>query len=179
MHRASLLSLLTLISAPLASMALTNITVDDTLGNSEQNLQIVYQPEGAWSPGQACADCEAHVDTSKVLDGTWHDVTYLADNPPAIPLSANLTFNGVAIYVYCIVTRSPTNPFGNSDMTFYLDGEPVGVFQQMPNEDPSYEYSVPVYVNTSISAGNHTFALVNGRKGGLTALALLDYIIVS
>ncbi|TFK83223.1 hypothetical protein K466DRAFT_498881, partial [Polyporus arcularius HHB13444] len=159
--------------------SLVNVTVDDTFGNSEENLQITYQPDGSWSQGVDCTNCEAHLDTTKVHSGTWHDTTYFSDNPPSSPLSASLTFNGVAIYVYCIVTRASTDPFGNSDMTFYLDGDQVGTFVQPPNGDPTYQYSVPVYVNEAIPSGKHTFTLVNGRAGGQTALALLDYIVFS
>ena len=176
----------------------SNITVDDTLGNAQENrLEIVYKPNGAWSLGQNCTNCEAHLNTSQVLDGTWHDVSFLSDTPPPTPPSASLTFNGmwhagflcttaegtllhtegVAIYVYCVVTRSSTQPFGNSDMTFYLDGQQVGTFIQEPNGDSTYHYNVPVYVNASIPSGDHTFMLVNGRAGGQSALALLDCIV--
>ncbi|KAI0682003.1 hypothetical protein C8Q76DRAFT_573608, partial [Earliella scabrosa] len=156
---------------------LTNITVDDTLGNPQENLEIVYQPDGAWSLGQNCTNCDAHLNASQVLDGTWHDVSFLSDTPPPTPPSASFTFNGVAIYVYCVVTRSSTQPFGNSDMTFYLDGQQVGTFIQEPSGDSTYQYNVPVYVNASIPSGDHAFMLVNGRAGGQSALALLDYIV--
>ncbi len=81
--------------------------------------------------------------------------------------------------MYCIVTRASTNPFGNSDMTFYLDDVEVGRFLLPPNGDPTYRYSYPVYVNASIPSGQHTFMFVNGRSDGQTALALLDYIVFS
>ncbi|RDX45695.1 hypothetical protein OH76DRAFT_1357460 [Lentinus brumalis] len=162
-----------------SAASLVNITVDDTFGNSQENLQITYQPAGAWSPGEDCTSCAAHLDTTQVHNGTWHDTTYLADNPPSSPLTATLAFDGVAIYVYCIVTRASTNPFGNCDMTFYLDDVEVGRFLLPPNGDPTYHYSYPVYVNASIPSGQHTFMLVNGRSDGQTALALLDYIIFS
>ncbi|KAI0712852.1 hypothetical protein C8T65DRAFT_574483 [Cerioporus squamosus] len=165
--------------ASISATSLVNVTVDDTFGNSEENLKIVYQPVGSWSAGVDCTNCEAHLDTTQVYNGTWHDTTYFSDDPPSSPLSASLTFDGVAIYVFCIVTRSSTNPFGNSDMTFYMDGVEVDRFVQPPNGDPAYQYSFPVYVNESIPSGGHTFMLVNGRAGGQTALTLLDYIVFS
>ena len=181
----------------LIAARLVNVTVDDTLGNSQEALQILYQPAGYWSPGQNCTTRVADPDPTQVNDGTWHDNTYLPDNPASTPLSASLAFDGtyhvprgvkilhmlpvlgVALYVYCVVARSSTNPFGNSDMTFYLDGVEVGNFTETPNGDPTYHYNVPVYVNESIPDGKHTFVLVNGRAGGQAALALLDYIVFS
>ncbi|RPD58018.1 hypothetical protein L226DRAFT_467307 [Lentinus tigrinus ALCF2SS1-7] len=165
--------------ATLVNAALVNVTIDDTFGNTQENLQIIYQPPGAWSPGQSCTNCEAHLDATQIYNGTWHDTTYLSDNPPSSPLSASLTFDGVAIYVYCIVTQSSTDPFGNSDMTFYLDGVEVGNFTLPPDGDSTYHYNFPVYVNESIPSGKHSFMLVNGRAGGQTALALLDSIVFS
>lgn len=81
-------------STAFASSQLQNVTVDDTAGSPTGDLHIVYEPPGVWSAGQNCTTCEAKVDKNQVLDGTWHDVSYISDNPPSSPISATLTFDG-------------------------------------------------------------------------------------
>jgi len=81
--------------------------------------------------------------------------------------------------VYCAIAHSSGAPDGNSDMTFFIDGEIVGTFSQPPStgSQPDYQYHVPVYVNYSMPATLHTFALQNGHIGGQESLVLLDSII--
>ena len=86
---------------------------------------------------------------------------------------------GTAIYVFCIIAHTFTSPDGNSDMTFLIDGQPVGSFSQSPTGAPNYDFGVPVYSNNSLPAGNHLFTLQNGHVNGLKSLVLLDYIIYS
>ncbi len=83
---------------------------------------------------------------------------------------------GVAVYVYCIIPRSTSAPDGNVDMRFILDGQEVGSYSRPPNGTDTYEYNVPVYVNKSLSAGNHVIELHNGKVGGNQSTVLLDYI---
>ena len=84
--------------APVAAL-LTNFTVDDA-GTTSDGLHIVYEPAGAWSPGQSCDACDVHLDPSRVLNRTWHDVSYLSNDPPASPLTASLTFEGEFIIAH-------------------------------------------------------------------------------
>lgn len=77
-----------------ASSQLQNVTIDDTAGSPTGDIHIVYEPPGVWSAGQNCTTCEAKVDKNQVLDGTWHDVSYISNNPPSSPISATLTFDG-------------------------------------------------------------------------------------
>ena len=84
---------------------------------------------------------------------------------------------GTGIYVYCIVAHTESSPDGNSDMTFFIDGEAVGSFQLPPTGEAVYDYNILVYANSSITSGVHTFALQNGRAGGAKSLVLLDYIV--
>lgn len=64
-------------------------------------------------------------------------------------------------------------------MTFLIDGQPVGSFSQLPDGATNYDFNVPVYVNTSIPFGVHTFTLENGHVNDTKSLVLLDYIIYS
>lgn len=62
-------------------------------------------------------------------------------------------------------------------MTFYIDDEAVGNYTLYPSGDPTYDYHVPVYTNTSIKPGAHSFKLQGGSVGGAWSIVLLDYIV--
>ncbi|KAI0628479.1 hypothetical protein C8Q77DRAFT_1068168 [Trametes polyzona] len=180
--RVTLLSLLflSLLGLPMTSATprtLRNVTVDDTAGSLTGGFQIVYEPAGVWSTGQNCTTCQAKVDRNQALDGTWHDVSFISDNPPSEPITATLTFEaGVAVYAFCIITRTFSNPNGNYDMSFLIDGNEAGTFRLAPNGDAAYLYNVPVFANDTLSPGTHTFTMVVGHPGAASSLALLDYI---
>lgn len=83
---------------------------------------------------------------------------------------------GSAVYVVCILTGTSTNPNGNSDMVFFLDGVQVGSFQQGPNGNPAYQFNSVVYSSDSLPMESHNITLVSGMLGE-RALVLLDRII--
>ena len=64
-------------------------------------------------------------------------------------------------------------------MSFFLDGNLVGSYRQLPTGDATYEYNVPVYVNTSLPPGNHTIEIQNGQPNlsKTDSTILLDYIV--
>jgi hypothetical protein len=64
-------------------------------------------------------------------------------------------------------------------MTFYLDGVVVGSFQQFAIGSAGFDYHVPVYANTAVTPGPHTFTVQNGRQGGSNSLMILDSIVYS
>ncbi|KAH9902419.1 hypothetical protein C8Q73DRAFT_634874 [Cubamyces lactineus] len=159
----------------LVSASSVNVTIDDTLGDSLNGAQITYEPDSMWNVGQNCTACTAHPDPSLVHDGTWHDGTTQAGSDEL--LTAAVAFNGVAVYVFCIVTRSGVSPDGNSDMSFFIDGEQAGQYVVPPDGDTTYAYNVPVFVKEGLSAGSHQLIIVNGHANGNKSLILLDYII--
>ncbi|KAJ7139672.1 hypothetical protein C8R44DRAFT_727686 [Mycena epipterygia] len=182
-----LFSVLALFFWSLATQAvLVNVTVDDTAGDSLTGALVTYTPPDAWNSQANCNNkCEVHPDITK-LDGpgtgTWHDSTFSVDpgNPhPNVPLTASISFNGSAVYVFCALSRSTTAPPGNSDMTFYLDGVAIGAFTKAPLGTAGFDYHVPVYANTAIPPGQHTFTLQNGHQNGPTSLMILDSIVYS
>lgn len=81
------------------------------------------------------------------------------------------------MYAFCIITQSFTDPNGNWDLTFLIDGEQSGTFELAPDGDDTYRYNVPVYGNDSLTPGTHTFTMVVGHAGGQSSLALLDYMV--
>ncbi|KAI0656478.1 hypothetical protein C8Q70DRAFT_1046820 [Cubamyces menziesii] len=159
----------------LVSASLVNVTIDDTFGDASNGAQIIYEPDSVWNIGNNCAACTAHPDPGLVYDGTWHDGTTQLGSEDL--LTAAVGFSGVAVYVFCVVTRSEVSPDGNSDMSFFIDGEQAGQYVVPPDGDTSYAYNVPVFVKDGLAAGSHQLLIVNGRTGGNKSLVLLDYII--
>ena len=81
--------------------------------------------------------------------------------------------------MFCILSNSLENPTGNSDLTFFIDGQSVDQFHFTPSGDQSYEYDVPVFSSGSMLPGFHTVQVQNGLAGGRQSLILLDYIMYS
>ena len=182
------------------SIVAQNVTVDDTLGDPTNNNHFIYSPDSSWSQGNGCSRCAAVLNTSLVSNGTWHDTTW--SPPSSSPVhSASVQFNGTysllatyvlrilirfselilppsgsAVYVYCILTGSISEPIGNSDMTFFIDNQQVGAFVQAPDGNTNYRYNSLVYSNADLELGVHTFRLETAHLGE-RALVLLDYLI--
>ncbi|KAH6916756.1 hypothetical protein BKA70DRAFT_310947 [Coprinopsis sp. MPI-PUGE-AT-0042] len=160
---------------------LVNSTIDDGFPDPRTGTTISYIPPEAWNKGGTCEACTARPSATELYNNTWHDSTFNtvrgSNDFPNTPLSASVTFSGSAIYVYCALAKTTSAPFGNSDMTFYIDGDLVGAFFRMAPGTPGYEYDVLVYQNTSIPEGQHTFTLTNGRVDGIRSLVLLDRIV--
>ncbi|KAJ3774737.1 hypothetical protein FB446DRAFT_727754 [Lentinula raphanica] len=156
-----------------------NFTIDDS------DPSWVYGPYGAWNIGNECHGCDAQPEAELVYNQTWHDAAFYAPPNsqtmafPNEPFTANITFNGTAIYVFCIMLNSATYPiFGDSDMIFHMDGIPVSTYQNTPTENlDTYTYNVPVFAMPSLEYGLHRLMIQNGVPNGTNALILLDYII--
>ncbi|KAJ7785831.1 hypothetical protein B0H16DRAFT_1295708, partial [Mycena metata] len=161
------------------AILIRNVTIDDTTGDSLTGAPVTYTPADAWTSSKTCAECP---DVKKLFSGTSHTSTFSVNDTknPNVPLTASVSFNGSAIYVYCALSHtasSPGNPGGDSDMTFYVDGVQVGVFVQPATGSAGFDYSVPVYVNSALPPGPHTFTLQNGHENGAPSLLVLDEII--
>ncbi|TFK57566.1 hypothetical protein OE88DRAFT_1641182 [Heliocybe sulcata] len=157
---------------------LTNVTVDDTDGDSLTGAQVSYSPADAWNVGQECVGCTAHPDPNQTYMGTWHDTTFIpatSATPTSNIVSLSVPFNGSALYVFCILTFTADHPAGNSDMQFWIDNDIVGFFELPANGSANYVYSFPVYVNESIEAGSHTFRLEAGHNN-TKSIVIFDYL---
>jgi hypothetical protein len=86
---------------------------------------------------------------------------------------------GTAIYIFCILVNAKKQPYGDSDMQFYLDDGVVGNFRRTAPGTNTYEYNVSVYAKEGLAQGMHTLTLQNGFNGGKAVTTLLDYIIYS
>ncbi|KAI0700419.1 hypothetical protein BC835DRAFT_416635 [Cytidiella melzeri] len=171
-------ALVCLLFSLVVSASLVNITVDDSEFNNGVP-RITYTPLNSWHIGEDCLTCTAHPNPDEAFAGTWHDSTFLRGADEHDIKTASLEFNGSAIYVYCITTGSYIKPLGNSEMSFFIDGDLVGSLSQTANGNTNYSFNVLVYSNDSMPAGVHSFTMRNGLVGGLESLLLLDYIIYS
>ncbi|KAL0947680.1 hypothetical protein HGRIS_013768 [Hohenbuehelia grisea] len=160
--------------------ALSNVTVDDTLGDPTTGAQIVYSPQAAWNDGRSCSVCQAHPqDTSLINQGTWRDTSYDPTHP-IDNLSASFRFNGSAVYVFCILALFPSDPYGASDMSFFIDGRNVSRFAQpAPATAMGYQYNVPVFSSGPLPPGEHTLTIQVGSPDGTFVTMLLDSIVYS
>lgn len=164
------LSFLACLTIRLVSAELRNVTIDDA------SPAVDYYPLSEWNarPG-ACSSCQADPDASQAYDGTWHDTSY-DPGQSAAPLNATLTFNGSAVYVYCIISHSSGDPDGNTDLHFMIDDDVVGSTNIPPTGLSTYSYNYLVY-SGQFPMGQHTLTVVNGQDGGPWSMILLDYII--
>ncbi|KZT06235.1 uncharacterized protein LAESUDRAFT_653937 [Laetiporus sulphureus 93-53] len=159
-----------------ASAEWVNITIDDTFGDNVNGQQFVYSPDDKWTTGQNCTGCLAHPNASEAFDHSWHDSSFFPEIESSAP-SASVSFNGTAVYVYCIIFHSDFSPDGYTNLNFAIDGEMVGEpFISIPSNSTSIDYNRLVYANNSLSWSPHTLTITNGANGSQTSLALLDYI---
>lgn len=90
-----------------------------------------------------------------------------------------MTPPGSAVYVFGILAYTIKGPVGNSDLSFYVDGDLVGTFNFTPPGEDTYSYNTILYANDSLDHASHALTLQNGRAGVHESLILLDYIIYS
>ncbi|KAH9922999.1 hypothetical protein B0H21DRAFT_701362 [Amylocystis lapponica] len=178
----SLLTIVTLftflsIHSFFATASLQNVTVDDTYGDPLTGEMFVYAPTAEWSIGQDCSSCTAHVDANDAYNGTWHDNSaFEATNNH--PSNASISFNGTAVYVYCILASDGnSNRLWSSELAFLIDGKQVGTYSWTSTGPAAFQYDVPVYTNNTLTSGLHTFTLINGATSGVASLVLFDYLV--
>ena len=158
----------------LARSLSTNRTIDDEQGDSVTGLVPEYSPPGAWHQGSTCTACFVHLDTSQVLDGTWHDTTHHPGDPE--PRSITMRFNGTAVYVYNALANTVTGADTATNLTFSIDGARVGTFFHAPSTSTDFEYNEPVHVSTNLQDQEHT--LIIQAVGDVSpSLILFDYVV--
>ncbi|EIN10606.1 hypothetical protein PUNSTDRAFT_112429 [Punctularia strigosozonata HHB-11173 SS5] len=158
--------------AVLVGAAVTNRTIDDEQGDALTGLKPVYS--GSFNYGPECTGCFVQPDASRAFDNSWHDTTI--DPPDTTFPSVTLTFNGTAIYVFCIVPNTVMYATTMANMTFTLDGDLVGTYFHEPSTSTDFEYNVPVYTNKSMDNVQHTLKL-EAQAGTNGSYLSFDYAI--
>ncbi|TFK55643.1 hypothetical protein OE88DRAFT_643167 [Heliocybe sulcata] len=169
----SIFSLSLLHRCLLARATITNRTIDDQYGDEVSGLQPNYSPAAAWNQGSSCTGCSIHADSGQAYRGTWHDSTHTPGDPE--PRVVQLSFNGTAIYAYCILANYIQYTTTLTNLTFRLDGMSVGKnYVHVPTTSTSFQYNVPVYANDSIPNGEHTLE-IEATGDTNSSLVLFDY----
>ncbi|KIK70414.1 hypothetical protein GYMLUDRAFT_271851 [Collybiopsis luxurians FD-317 M1] len=158
---------------------MANVSIDDS------NASVLYFPAEAWNARSAsipCSSCTANPDALRMYNDTFHDGTFNtvpgSNNFPNTPLTASLSFNGTAVYVFCALAESSTSPDGDSDLSFFIDGILAGTFvKKAPGNNNTYDYAVSVFSTTSLSPSQHNLTIQNGHINGAKSLVLLDQIV--
>ncbi|KZV91862.1 hypothetical protein EXIGLDRAFT_86287 [Exidia glandulosa HHB12029] len=193
-----LLSLL-LLRPHSACAASTNLTIDDA------DPQVIYSPALSWRASSVdCSACFNPVSQS-IAQGTFHDGTGgLHDRNRAAEsdghedegadgdndeddidvdlmskptVTAQLSFTGTAVYVYCIVPDGADGDhITKSDLTFTIDDQPVGTFTRTPTGEPvSFLFNHLVFAHDGLGEGTHHLVISSPPNGAL----LLDYVQVT
>lgn len=166
--RRTICILLLLVRFSLAT--LTNRTIDDSNGDSVTGLQPVFAPaSGAWHTGQSCPGCLVQPDENQVFDHTWHGVT--ASPPDPSPRNVTLTFNGTALWVFCVIPNYVEWATTFANLSFELDGQPVGTYSHIPSQSEALQYNVSVYSNTALENAEHEFVMTARRDVNASFLA--------
>ncbi|KAM5543046.1 hypothetical protein V8D89_003430 [Ganoderma adspersum] len=173
-----LLALFTLLILP-STAASVNVTVDDTFGSKDGTVIPEYLPANSpWhvgSPTEQCDICAikpSKLDTTQILNQTWHHGSYLREKP----LYVQVTFSGAVVYIYNVVLN--TLPGANTFMNtlFTIDGETAGQFLHAPDSSSEILYNHLVYANASLSAdAPHT--LVMSASGRNESFVFFDYLL--
>ncbi|KAL1951102.1 hypothetical protein VTO73DRAFT_251 [Trametes versicolor] len=151
-----------------------NRTIDDEKGDSVTGEVPVYTPDGSWSQGSTCSGCFIQLDPSQTFDGTWHDSTHTPGDAEPRVITAH--FTGTAVYVFNAIAN--TVPFTTTltNLTFTLDGDPIGQFVHTPSDSTDFQYNVLVLARTGLSNITHTI-VIEATGDTNSSLVLFDYIV--
>lgn len=157
---------------------ISNVTIDDTLGDEVTGQIPQYAPDG-WIArsvsGAPCDLCTAQPDATRIYKGTWHDRSTLALDQ--IPSTISMSFNGTRIYVYFILFNNIDTVNHNTRLRFYLDGSSYPAQDFLHLGDPAsekYLYSQLVYDSLTLEPANHTLVVSSYSNGTDGSLALFD-----
>ncbi|TBU22289.1 hypothetical protein BD311DRAFT_676434, partial [Dichomitus squalens] len=158
----------------LAQSVLVNYTIDDEYGDEVTGVQPAYTPPIYWGQGSDDIPCGLsilQVDTSQVYRQTWHAAIRWQDGQDA---DITVNFTGSAVYVYHMVANIFPAVDTSSQLSFILDDEAAGQYNNVPDASCSILYNVLVFANTTLENIAHTL-IIRGR--GTTPLILFDYLV--
>lgn len=157
---------------------LSNVTIDDTLGDEHTGEIPQYSPEGwvARSPsGAPCDACTAQPDATHIYKSTWHDKSAFVQEQ--IPSTISMSFSGTRIYVYFILFNNIGTRNNNTRLRFYLDGfsDPTADYLHLGDPaDDRYLYNQVVYDSHDLKHANHTLLISSYSNGTDGSVALFD-----
>ncbi|KAF8891361.1 hypothetical protein BD779DRAFT_1670977 [Infundibulicybe gibba] len=155
--------------------AITNRTIDDTLGDSVSHVRPVYSPSqgGIWEDA-TCKGCRIAPDASKAFQGTWTAATY---NPGLKAISIDLAFKGTAIYVFFILGNDAgAGITTRTECDFILDGDRVSSFRHTPSQSKALEYNALAFSTANLPNIDHKLSIVTANKS-YSVFVNFDYAI--
>ncbi|KAL0580488.1 hypothetical protein V5O48_001558 [Marasmius crinis-equi] len=150
-------------------------TIDDFAGDSAiAGALPIYSPPGKWSPQPGgCTDCNIKPDNlDLIFNGHWRDTTHFARNESR---AIQFSFTGVALSVFCILPPSTAVAIVTYNLTFTLDGSPVGSrFTRTKDQlTDKFQYNVSVFSLDNLTNMEHTFLMEMDEN--TDSVALFDY----
>ena len=85
---------------------------------------------------------------------------------------------GTAVYAFFIVPNTVTNPLPTNtfvNMSFSVDGAPMGKFMHSPGHSTDIAYKQPLFVRTGLDNQEHVLLIT--ASGASQSLILFDYAI--
>ncbi|KAG6915336.1 hypothetical protein DXG01_012108 [Tephrocybe rancida] len=136
--------------------AITNRTIDDTVGDLVTGVKPTYLPYAWQTP--ACGGCAVKPPLDDVFLGTYSALTYMQENFPS--MSIQFSFKGTAIYVYFILANNVAPQVTTETLAnFTLDGQLVSTFNHIPSNSPDYQFNSLVFSKDGLSNVQHTLSI--------------------
>ncbi|KAJ3807804.1 hypothetical protein F5876DRAFT_79375 [Lentinula aff. lateritia] len=143
--------------------ATTTTTVDD----ANSSAFTFVSAWNAITPSDPCDGCATKLDSTQVLDGTWHDGSVAGS-------TASFKFEGSGVTLYGV-----TNADQTCAITFVLDGgSPVNLDLSSIPQSPTEVYNYQFFSASGLSSGSHTLSWTIETSVS-NAVALIDYAIVT
>ncbi|KAJ3879462.1 hypothetical protein F5051DRAFT_201511 [Lentinula edodes] len=143
--------------------ATTTTTVDD----ADSSAFTFISAWNAITPSDPCDGCATKLDSTQVLDGTWHDGSVAGS-------TASFKFEGSGVTLYGV-----TNADQTCALTFVLDGgSPVNLDLSSIPQSPTKVYNYQFFSASGLASGSHTLSWTIETSVS-NAVALIDYAIVT
>ncbi|KAJ3931244.1 MAG: hypothetical protein NXY57DRAFT_238192 [Lentinula lateritia] len=142
-------------------------TTTTTLDDADSSVFTFASAWNSITPSDPCHGCTVKLDSSQVLDGTWHDGSVGGS-------TALLEFEGSGVALYGV-----TNADHTSTLRFILDGgSPVNLDLSSIPQSPTAVYNYQFFSASGLSSGFHILSWTI-ESNVSSAVALIDYAIVT
>ncbi|KAH8806927.1 hypothetical protein DL96DRAFT_1473951, partial [Flagelloscypha sp. PMI_526] len=151
----------------------SNVSVDDF-----DTSATGFTFSAGWKTSTSCPGCQANPDIQQSYGGTWHVTSRdpKATGDSAFAASADIAFNGSAVYVYFILPQTSTFPIGDISCSFSIDSAKTGEFTRTAPGTTGYLFDQLVF-SKSLSAGQHTLSIVNDAHSGTDSVMIIDRVV--
>ncbi|KAF9532857.1 hypothetical protein CPB83DRAFT_903366 [Crepidotus variabilis] len=137
---------------------IVNRTIDDGFGDSQTGDKPIFLPATKVWDDQSCSGCAIRPDISSAFKNTYTAATY---NPGLGSMSIELSFEGLAVWVYFILANNEGDGITSLTMAnFTLDGGNPTLFQHAPVlTTQDINYNQLVYSQTGLVNAKHKLVI--------------------